>query len=233
MNYLKIYESIIQKSVLAKRYRVKKDDKNYVYYENHHIIPRCLLGTDKKENLVLLTPKEHYVCHKLLTHIHSNNISLIYAFYMMSHFKRYKTFISSRDYTYIRNLISSTPITDENRNNLKLGVKKRKPISEETRKKMSDAKKGKISHNKGKHPSKEICEKMKISQIKREPFSEETRKKMSDAKKGVEIGKGRKLSSKHRKNISNYRKGKPANNKGKVAIYENNKKKFIDKVMNI
>lgn len=36
------------------------------YYEKHHIIPRSLGGTDKKENLVSLTAKEHYMCHLLL-----------------------------------------------------------------------------------------------------------------------------------------------------------------------
>lgn len=36
------------------------------YHEKHHILPRSLAGTDTAENLVLLTAKEHYVCHHLL-----------------------------------------------------------------------------------------------------------------------------------------------------------------------
>lgn len=36
------------------------------YSEQHHIIPRSLGGNDNNDNLVRLTPKEHYVCHALL-----------------------------------------------------------------------------------------------------------------------------------------------------------------------
>jgi len=36
------------------------------YTEKHHIIPRSLGGTEDKENLVLLTAKEHYIAHALL-----------------------------------------------------------------------------------------------------------------------------------------------------------------------
>lgn len=37
------------------------------YAENHHIIPRSLNGTDDSTNLVLLTAREHYIVHVLLT----------------------------------------------------------------------------------------------------------------------------------------------------------------------
>ena len=37
------------------------------YSEKHHIIPKCLGGSNKKENLVSLTAREHFVCHHLLT----------------------------------------------------------------------------------------------------------------------------------------------------------------------
>lgn len=43
--------------------RSKGDGK---YYEKHHIIPKWMGGSDKKENLVLLTAREHYLCHYLL-----------------------------------------------------------------------------------------------------------------------------------------------------------------------
>ena len=36
------------------------------YAEKHHIIPKCLGGTDSKDNLVSLTAREHFVCHQLL-----------------------------------------------------------------------------------------------------------------------------------------------------------------------
>jgi 5-methylcytosine-specific restriction endonuclease McrA len=37
------------------------------YAENHHIIPKSLGGSNKKENLVKLTAREHFICHWLLT----------------------------------------------------------------------------------------------------------------------------------------------------------------------
>lgn len=37
------------------------------YTERHHIIPKCLGGTNKKDNLVLLKAREHFICHLLLT----------------------------------------------------------------------------------------------------------------------------------------------------------------------
>ena len=37
------------------------------YYEKHHIVPQSLGGTNKKENIVKLTAREHFICHVLLT----------------------------------------------------------------------------------------------------------------------------------------------------------------------
>lgn len=37
------------------------------YIEKHHIIPKSFGGSDRKENLVNLTAREHYICHLLLT----------------------------------------------------------------------------------------------------------------------------------------------------------------------
>lgn len=60
MNYKKIYHNIIHRALGENR--SKKDN----YYENHHIIPRSLGGSDDDDNLVLLTAKEHFLCHFLL-----------------------------------------------------------------------------------------------------------------------------------------------------------------------
>ena len=51
----------------------------------HHIIPRCLGGSNEKENLVALTPEEHYVAHQLLVKIYPDNSSLTYAALKMVH----------------------------------------------------------------------------------------------------------------------------------------------------
>jgi hypothetical protein len=36
------------------------------YSENHHIVPKSLGGNNSKENLVQLTAREHFICHRLL-----------------------------------------------------------------------------------------------------------------------------------------------------------------------
>lgn len=62
MNYLKIYNELIQK-----RLSEVPDD---VYTETHHIVPKSLGGTNKKSNLVKLTAREHFICHALLAEIY-------------------------------------------------------------------------------------------------------------------------------------------------------------------
>jgi 5-methylcytosine-specific restriction endonuclease McrA len=37
------------------------------YVEKHHVIPKSLGGSNRKENLVKLTAREHFICHRLLT----------------------------------------------------------------------------------------------------------------------------------------------------------------------
>lgn len=42
-------------------------DKSQGYFELHHIIPRSLGGNDGPDNLVLLTAREHFICHMMLS----------------------------------------------------------------------------------------------------------------------------------------------------------------------
>ena len=37
-----------------------------IYYERHHILPKSLGGDDSPQNLVWLTPREHFIAHLLL-----------------------------------------------------------------------------------------------------------------------------------------------------------------------
>lgn len=39
------------------------------YWEQHHIVPKALGGEDHPDNLILLTYKEHYICHHLLCYM--------------------------------------------------------------------------------------------------------------------------------------------------------------------
>ena len=101
MNHKQIYDLIIGNANSENRI------KNMgVYYERHHIIPRSIGGKDNKENLVLLTAKEHYVCHKLLLFIYVFKEPLVRAFHRMTHSNNGDHIKSSRDYAYSRELLS-------------------------------------------------------------------------------------------------------------------------------
>jgi NUMOD3 motif len=144
MNHQKIYESIIQKAKSENRIKYK-----LIYYEKHHILPKCLGGTDDKGNLVLLTAKEHYLCHKLLTYIYKNNYKINLAFsYMTKNKKGYTN--SARNFAYAKELCKKWTAEQKKNNtwagkhhNLESIKKMKKPKSEETKKKFSKAKKGK------------------------------------------------------------------------------------------
>jgi len=80
------------------------------YSEKHHVIPRCIGGTDDDENLANLTAKEHYMSHRLLTEIYPNNQKLKYAYWMMCTMKtsnQQRHIVSSRIYEYAKSLIST------------------------------------------------------------------------------------------------------------------------------
>jgi hypothetical protein len=49
------------------------------YCERHHVIPRCIGGSDDPSNIVRLTPEEHYVAHQLLVKIYPTNAGLAFA----------------------------------------------------------------------------------------------------------------------------------------------------------
>ena len=83
--------------------------------------------------------------------------------------------------------------------------------SEESRKKMSEARKGKPSWMNGKHHSEESRKKMSEAK-KGKHFSEESRKKMSEAKKGKHF------SEEHKRKLSDVQKGTHWYNNGVKSI---------------
>lgn len=83
MNYRKIYNQLVQKRL---NYPLSKDNTNYV--ERHHIIPKCLQGSDEESNLIFLSIREHYIAHLLLYKMYPDNFSLLCAIQMMSMFSK-------------------------------------------------------------------------------------------------------------------------------------------------
>ena len=70
--YTNWYYYLINKAKSQNRKRYKKPDSRWIYYEQHHIIPKCFNGPDIAGNLVLLTAREHFVIHWLLTKMVNN-----------------------------------------------------------------------------------------------------------------------------------------------------------------
>jgi len=98
--------------------------------EKHHIVPKSIGGQDKKFNLAHLTPKEHRLCHLLLTKMVDNpqhKISMYCAAWRMNN--RYKVLGLSKGsyYEHIRNQA--------------LIINKNKVVSEETKEKIRQKRK--------------------------------------------------------------------------------------------
>lgn len=155
------------------------------YHERHHIIPKCLDGTDDNDNLIDLFAREHFIAHKLLAEENPDNKKLILAWHMMTNVKtncqqRYQ--VTPEEYEKAR-IAYSQMITGENNPSK----------SEETRRKKSESIKGQKNHNYGK-PRSESTRK-KISEAhKGKVLSNETRQKISQSK----IGENNPSYGKHR-----------------------------------
>jgi 5-methylcytosine-specific restriction endonuclease McrA len=116
------------------------------YVEKHHVIPKSLGGTDEISNLVVLTAKEHFVCHLLLTKMTEglHRRSMWHAAWNMANQKRqyqdrYK--VSSRVYEIIKTA-NAKALSESNRG--KSSKNKGRIISAEWRAKLSEANKGKL-----------------------------------------------------------------------------------------
>ena len=74
MNYSNHYSLLISRA---------KSRSLSEYTERHHVIPQCVGGDNSENNLVSLTPEEHYLAHLLLVKIHPTVYKLVYAANMM------------------------------------------------------------------------------------------------------------------------------------------------------
>lgn len=154
MDYQKHYDNLVNRA---------RNRSVLQYTEKHHIIPRCMNGTDEETNLVKLTPEEHFVAHQLLVKIYPHNQKLIYAAAVMTRGHNGKR-NNNKMFGWIRRKFVEThskamkgikrPKTQEHienhRKSLLAGGKAkgwtkgpRGPMSEEDRKKISQGQKGK------------------------------------------------------------------------------------------
>lgn len=245
MNYRHIYTIIINKAINETNNGIRYKG-NGQYYELHHILPKSLfsLWKNRKSNKVLLTAREHFFCHQLLTKIYPSS-SMTYAlikFYNLPN-SNYK-YTNSKEYERLKIALSEYM---SQKNKGRIPWNKGKCLSEETKEKLSKARKGKklsketklkISNgNKGKKLSEETKQKLKLSALNRKPISEETKQKMSESaktkpkmnettKKKISMAnKGKKLSDAHKQKISNSNKGKVLSEEHKKHLSEHSARK--------
>jgi hypothetical protein len=139
------------------------------YHERHHIMPKCLGGTDDEENLIDLFAREHFEAHRLLALENPDNNKLVYAWWMLAHIDGRE--ITAEEYEEAKVAFSKTQIG--------------KVMSEESRQKMRDNHadvKGQKHPMYGKPVSDIRREKQRKAMIGR-VASNETRQKQSTAHK--------------------------------------------------
>lgn len=132
--YFKWYNQIISQA--------KENLRIDGYFEKHHIIPRSLGGTNQKENIVKLTAREHFVCHRLLVKctIGKNKSKMARAVFRTSHRSKHhkdSVKITSKTYEKIKKDFSIA------QSHLNKG-KKPYEMTNEIRANMSKARMGKI-----------------------------------------------------------------------------------------
>lgn len=138
MNYLNIYNKIINNS---------KSRSLECYTEKHHIIPKCLGGSNKKENIAVLTAREHFICHRLLVKIYKDNNKMLYALNrLINRYTKHSILkINSKTYSKLKkqhaDLMSNRIVSKETK--LKISkYRTGRKSSQETKDKLSKSLKG-------------------------------------------------------------------------------------------
>ena len=134
MNYKNQYDKLIHKA--------KERDMVDGYTEVHHIIPKSEGGSDDKDNLVVLTGREHFIAHKILWMENPTNFSRAATYHMMSNRRGIKW---GATYEEVRKVFigENHPFKQKSNRIKQLESVMGKPKSDEHKKKISEANKGK------------------------------------------------------------------------------------------
>lgn len=203
------------------------------YHETHHIVPKCMGGTNDKENLIDLFAREHFEAHRLLALENPNVRGLIYAWWCMSiqtnQYTKERYRITAEEYEEARiavaNLQTGTHLSEETKQKLSDALKGR-IISDETKQKMSEA-------QKGRKWSEEHLKNIRIANKLRtginnpnygKHFSEEHRRKIGEAQIGEKNHRyGKHHTEEHKKILSEMNKGEKNKFYGKHHTNETKK----------
>ena len=184
------------------------------YTEKHHIIPRCMGGTNNPTNLVRLTPEAHYVAHQLLVKIYPDNHKLVFAVQAMA-MDAHGYRVNNKLFGWLRRKanIARQNMPAETRSKISASLKGRARTPEHNAK-LSASKKGKIM-------SASARANMSASQLA--SMTDERRAKMSVSHTG------KIASDKARANMSVAQKGRIISDETKAKLSAANKgKTFSD-----
>ena len=118
MNYKQIYDNLMKRAT---------DRQIDGYTEKHHIIPKCMNGSNAEENIAVLTAREHFIAHQLLIKIYPGHRSLAHAAYMMTRSNKFQTRNANRLYAWLREKASE--------------YQKNRVFSDESKRRMSEGQK--------------------------------------------------------------------------------------------
>lgn len=176
--------------------------------ERHHAVPRCMGGDSRSSNIVVLTPEEHYVAHKLLTKMYPEQRALAIAAILMSSRcsgNKANGWLRKRAAEGMKGKRFFLGKTHGKDARAKLSAaRKGKPLSEEHRLKLSLAKKGKKQ-------SPEMIRARSLGLMGRIQ-SAETRAKISA------VHLGRKKSAEHIAKMSAYMRGRSPSEETKKKL---------------
>jgi len=208
MNYQKIYNQLIERSKLEESESIRKK-KNGNYYESHHIIPKCLGGDNSKDNLVLLTAREHFICHWILVRMYPENKKLASAFWNMCNVR-----VSKNQDRYIPTSRTYSEAREAHSRSMSI-LLKNIPAKEEWKLKRKSTK-GRPGTWIGRKHSPESIEKMRQSALNRAKPSQET----IDKRVSKLVGKKRSEETKKKMSDNSFWKGKSPSEETKNKIRE-------------
>lgn len=214
------------------------------YFENHHIIPRSLGGSNDSKNIVALTAREHFISHILLTKFTTGQSQhkMLYAASGMKRARKYQNrYINSRLYEMVKkecNIMHSKrltgrKLTEEHKSKIAAAstgrinstetIAKRvaactgKIRTQEQKDRMSTAQKNRTPHVYSEDEKRVISEKISHA-LKGKPKSEETKQKLSNANKGKTSGA--------RSEETKQKMRKPKSDEHKKAISDGRRAKY-------
>lgn len=102
------------------------------YVERHHVVPKCLGGTDAADNIVLLTAREHFLAHRLLTRIYPSSRGVWYALIAMGRLPGLRARIFATERTKAAQVRVGTRYSTEAKTKMSIAKKGKPSVSPDT-----------------------------------------------------------------------------------------------------